>query len=90
MIQHFPKHIVIHELVDLTQATEGAPYKLMIRLQEGGSVEHAPFPGDVRGLVAAMDICTQVMAGKFWLRRFVDAGPAWTAPLAVQIEAKSK
>lgn len=84
------KTIVNHEQVKLIQETEGSTYRVLLVLQNGGIVEHMPFPGDVRGLVAAMDLCTQVMAGKVWLSHYVQNGSGWTAPTTVQIESSQK
>ena len=58
--------ILKHKLVEIIQDEVG--YRLFIATQEGGWVEHNPFPNDLRGLVGAMMIATDVLAGKFWLK----------------------
>jgi hypothetical protein len=46
----------------------GAEYKMYIAMSEGGIVEHEPFPGNLQGLVASMQVATDILAGKFFLR----------------------
>lgn len=46
-----------------------AGYQLLIKMSEGGWVEHNPFPPKPEGLVAAMQVATEVCAGKFFLKQ---------------------
>lgn len=45
---------------------DGKLHHVHIRLSEGGWLEHNPFSGDLRGLVAAMTLATDCLAGKFF------------------------
>lgn len=49
----------------------GNEYRVLISMSRGGMLEHEPFPGDLRGLVAAMTLATEVCAGKFFPRGVV-------------------
>lgn len=77
--------IVNHKLVQVIQESTG--YRVLISMEKGGQVETNPYPPNQMGLVAAMQIATEVMAGKVWLSHLAKDAPAWTAPLAVQLEA---
>lgn len=44
----------------------GKEHRVLIRLSKGGWLEHNPFPGDLRGLVSAMSLATDCLAGKFF------------------------
>ena len=46
----------------------GKEHRVLIRLSEGGWLEHNPFPGDLRGLVSAMCLATDCLLGKFFPR----------------------
>jgi hypothetical protein len=61
------KAILQHELVKVFKTSNG--YEMHICMQNGQWVEHEPFPGDQRGLVAAVSLAAEVLAGKFWLRK---------------------
>lgn len=78
--------IVNHKLVQVIEDPV-AGYRVLISLQKGGQVETNPYPGNQMGLVAAMQIATEVMAGKIWLSHLTKDAPAWAAPLTVQLEA---
>lgn len=52
------------DLVHIYQTPTG--YEVMIRLEKGGWIRHQPFPPDLRGRVGAMQLATDVLAGKFW------------------------
>lgn len=60
-----PKVVLNHDLVQII--LDGSSYRVLIAMSKGGMVEHQPFPGDQRGLVAAMSLATDVLAGKIWL-----------------------
>lgn len=78
--------IVNHKLVTVTE-DPAVGYRVFITMQKGGQVEHNPFPGNQMGLVGAMQLATEVMAGKIWLSHVATDAPAWTAPTAVMLEA---
>jgi hypothetical protein len=63
------KLIVNHEIVKVM--FEAGQHRVLIKLSEGGFIEHNPFPGDLRGLVAAMDLARDCIAGKFFPARIV-------------------
>lgn len=59
------KNVILnHEIVRI-EATDKS-HRVFIRLAAGGWLEHNPFPRDLRGLVAAMDLARDCMAGKFF------------------------
>ncbi len=91
LIDALPKDSVIltHELVVIFHQP-GTGYRVIITMQKGGAVEHNPFPDNQMGLVGAMQIATEVLAGKIWLMNSAFNGPGWVAPLAVQLEAPRK
>ena len=78
--------IVNHKLVQVIE-DPAVGYRVLISMEKGGQVETNPYPGNQMGLVAAMQIATEVMAGKIWLSHLAKDAPAWTAPLAVQLQA---
>lgn len=47
----------------------GSEYQVLIRMSQGGVIEHEPFSHDVRGLVAALQLATEICAGKFFPKR---------------------
>lgn len=61
--------ILQHRLVRIE--FDGTVHRLFLRMSEGGWVEHNPFPGDLRGLVAAMTLATDCIAGKVFLKAVV-------------------
>jgi hypothetical protein len=63
------KPVLITELVQINDL--GNQYQVLIPLTQGGTVEHEPFPKSLEGLVAAMQLATEICAGKFFLRRVV-------------------
>lgn len=63
------KLILDTELVQIYHT--GAEYKMYIAMNQGGIVEHEPFSGDLQGLVASMQVATEILAGKFFLRAVV-------------------
>jgi hypothetical protein len=77
------KTILNHPLVQILN--EGAKYRVLISMSKGGQVEHEPFPGDQRGLVAAMSLATEVLAGKVWLSHSVAGPKRFELPEQVQI-----
>lgn len=67
--------ILKHGLVKI--GFNGTQHRVFIKMSAGGWLEHNPFPGDLRGLVAAMTLATDCIAGKFY-------------PLAVHQEEREK
>lgn len=49
----------------------GSEYQVLIRMSQGGVIEHEPFSHDVRGLVAALQLATEICAGKFFPKRVI-------------------
>jgi len=80
------KLIVNHELVQVIQ-DPNLSYRVFIVMEKGGVVEHAPFPGNAQGLVGAMNLATECIAGKVWLQKIHSAAPGWTVPTKQQLEA---
>jgi hypothetical protein len=78
--------IVNHKLVRV-EFDPVVGYRVFISMQKGGVVETNPFPGTNLGLVGAMNIATEVMAGKIWLLQLHSAAPGWTAPTTHMLEA---
>jgi hypothetical protein len=78
--------IVNHKLVQVI-LDPATGYRVFITMQRGGKVEHNPFPANNMGLVAAMQLATEVLAGKIWLSHVESEAPAWTAPPAVMLNA---
>lgn len=80
------KVILTHEMVRIVQTD--AAYELHLCMQTGQWVEHEPFPGDQRGLVVAVSLAAEILAGKFWLRRLITKTEAIQAPATVLLEKK--
>jgi hypothetical protein len=78
--------IVNHKLVRVQEDSE-VGYRVFITMQKGGEVEHQPFPYNQMGLVGAMQLATEVMAGKIWLSHVSSTAPGWTAPQSVMLSA---
>lgn len=53
---------------------DGSQYRVLIKVKAGGTIEHEPFPRDIRGLAAAMDLATNCVIGKFFPARFIQPG----------------
>ena len=66
------KQIVNHDLVRVYNSPRGT--EVHIKLQEGGWVEHYPFTPDLAGIVAAMALATDVIAGKIYLKSIIKTG----------------
>lgn len=81
------KVILNHDMIKIVFT--GAEYRAFLTIQEGGEVEHQPFPGNQMGLVAAMTMAVDVLAGKFWLKSYNTKAPGWTAPTSVMLPAPS-
>jgi len=79
--------IVNHKLVQVIEDKD-AGYRVLITMERGGQIEHKPFPGNNMGLVGAMQLATEVMAGKIWLSHVQSDAPGWTAPTTHMLEAK--
>ena len=43
-------------------------YEMTIVCRDGSIVEHEPFKNDLQGLVAALSLCAEICAGKFFLK----------------------
>jgi hypothetical protein len=56
--------ILQHRLVRIE--FDGTQHRVFIAMSRGGYLEHNPFPGDLRGLVSAMTLATDCLAGKFF------------------------
>lgn len=81
------KFVVSTEMIKVID--NGSNYIAHIRMSKGGWVEHEPFPHNLQGLVAALDLSTQVCAGKFFLKSIVaSSGPALDMPEPIQITSK--
>ena len=81
--------ILNHQLCQILKS--GDKYRLLITMHSGEVVEHQPFPGDQRGLVAAMDVATSILAGKFWLSHSLTKKverPALPEPVELKIRSK--
>jgi hypothetical protein len=58
-------------------------YQVLIKIRTGGVLEHEPFPKDLQGLVSAMQLATECLAGKFFPRSVLGAD---LAKLGVEIK----
>ena len=56
--------ILQHKIVRIE--LENGKHYVFIRLSQGGWLRHNPFTGDLRGLVSAMSLATDCLAGKFF------------------------
>jgi len=61
------KLILDTDIVKIEQSQEG--YHTLIKMQDGGWLEHATFPNELKGLVNALDLATNACAGKFYPKR---------------------
>jgi hypothetical protein len=61
------KKILDTDIVRIVLTDEG--YNVFIKMQNGSWLEHAPFEGDLKGLVNALDLAVNCCAGKFYPRR---------------------
>lgn len=50
---------------------ESAGHVLKCRLDSGDWLIMHPFPGDLTGLLAALNVASEILAGKFWPSRVV-------------------
>jgi hypothetical protein len=78
--------IVNHKLVQVVEDPT-AGYRVFITMEKGGQVETAPFPPNQLGLVGAMQLATEVMAGKIWLSHVAKEAPGWTAPTSHMLQS---
>lgn len=74
------KTILNTEIVKIVQTDEG--FHTYIKMQEGGWLEHATFPPELKGLVNALDLATNCAAGKFYPKRIT------TDALGIEVELK--
>lgn len=84
-----PNLIVNHKMVQV-RLQEGIGYRVFITMEKGGVVETAPFPGNQMGLIGAMNIATEVMAGKIWLSHAVSEATGFKVPESVLLNAAQK
>lgn len=63
------KTILDTPIVKIVQ--NGSEYQVIIAMSKGGFVEHEPFPSNLEGLVSAMQLATECLAGKFYPRRVI-------------------
>jgi hypothetical protein len=63
------KVILNTELVKINDL--GTEYQVLITMSQGGVLEHEPFPKSLQGLVSAMQLATEICAGKFFPRGVV-------------------
>ena len=61
------KKVLDTELVKINDT--GDEYQVLIAMSQGGVIEHEPFPHNLQGLVAALQLATEICAGKFFPRR---------------------
>ena len=50
----------------------GAEHRVFIKMSKGDMIEHEPFPPNLEGLIASMQLATEVCAGKFFPRCVVE------------------
>lgn len=48
---------------------ENDEYKVLIKMSGGGILEHEPFPKNLQGLIGALQMATECLAGKFYPKR---------------------
>jgi len=48
---------------------------LEMKMEDGGWVQQCPFKHDLSGLIAALTLSVDVIAGKVWLKKVVDDKP---------------
>lgn len=53
---------------------EDNQYKMLIKMSQGGILEHEPFAKNLQGLVSALQLATEILAGKFYPRRALTLG----------------
>jgi hypothetical protein len=82
------KTILNHELIKILE--DKGQYRVLISMTNGGQVEHQPFPGDQRGLVAAVSLAVDVLAGKIWLSHVAETDSKVSIPERVLLERKIK
>jgi hypothetical protein len=61
------KNILNTEIVKIEQDQNG--YRTFVAMQNGGWLEMATFPNELKGLVNALDLATNCAAGKFFPKR---------------------
>ncbi len=82
------KVILNTELVKINDL--GTEYQVLIALSsQAGVIEHEPFKHDLQGLVSAMQLATEICAGKFFPRRVIQ-NLDFDVAAPIQIEAKRK
>jgi hypothetical protein len=50
---------------------EGTEFRVFIKMEGGGWLEHHPLPNDLKGLASALDLAISVVTGKFFPRAIV-------------------
>jgi len=61
------KFVVSTDLIKVIDT--GTEYAVHIRMSQGGWIEHEPYERTIQGLVTALQLSTEVCAGKFFPRR---------------------
>lgn len=67
------KTILNHEIVKIIQTETN--YRVLIAMKNGKTLEHNPFPNDLRGFIAAMDLAINCASGKFYPMEVVSEQP---------------
>ncbi len=70
MKQIKPKVILDHSMVRIIEADQ--QYQLFIKMTNGKYASNAPYPADQRGIIAALQLALDVLAGKIMLAGTVD------------------
>ena len=76
------KFCVIKDSDDLSQL------RVFIAMSNGGWIEHNSFENNLQGLVAALDLATQVCAGKFYPKGIVSDSELGTKVERLKLESK--
>ncbi len=73
------KHKIVLDTDLVKIIDDGAEYLVHIKMQRGGILEHEPFKRDLHGLVGAMQLATEICAGKFFPRGVLNESLTITA-----------
>lgn len=65
------KTILNTEIVQIYETK--TEYQMLIKLSKGWVIEHNPFPRTLEGLVNALQLATEICAGKFYPMRVFQA-----------------
>jgi hypothetical protein len=61
------KVILNHPMVRIVENEKDHTYELSIHMRDGGWVKQAPYPADQRGVIGALTLALDVLAGKVLL-----------------------